>query len=45
MELVAGEEAEEDLEEQEPNIDEYMAKIWRRFGIWGNDPYYDNKPA
>jgi hypothetical protein len=34
MELVA----EEALEEEEPNI-------WRQFGIWGDDPNYDNKPA
>jgi hypothetical protein len=29
MELVAREEAEEDLEEEEPDIEEYMAKIDR----------------
>jgi hypothetical protein len=45
MELVAGEEAEEDLEEEEPNIEEYTTKLWRQFGIWGDDPDYDNKPA
>jgi hypothetical protein len=44
LKLVAGEEVEEDLEEEEPNIEEYMAKIWRQFGIWEDDPNYDNKP-
>jgi hypothetical protein len=42
---VAGEEAEEDLEEEEPHIEEHMAKIRRWFGILGEDPDYDNKPA
>jgi DNA replicative helicase MCM subunit Mcm2 (Cdc46/Mcm family) len=45
MEVVAGEEAEEDLEEEDRNIEEHMAKIWRQFGIRGDDPDHDNKPA